>query len=60
MLSRVGELEEASRFVALIDTRNAASIALVERLHFSRVARVENADYFGGCASHEYRYERGP
>ncbi len=60
MLSHLDEVEDVSRFVALIDTRNVASIALIERLRFSRVARIENADHFGGCASHEYRYERAP
>jgi ribosomal-protein-alanine N-acetyltransferase len=47
--------------VAEIDTRNAASIALVEGLGFRRVALHEDADHFKGSASDEYRYElRGP
>ena len=47
--------------VAEIDTRNAASVALVESLGFRRVALHENADRFKGASSDEYRYElRGP
>ncbi len=41
-----------------IDTRNAASIALIERLGFTRVRTTRDADYFKGATSHEYRYER--
>ena len=43
---------------AEIDTRNAASIALVEALGFTRVALRANADFFKGSSSDEYRYER--
>lgn len=43
--------------VAEIDTRNVASIALVESLGFERVATVPNADYFKGASSDEHRYE---
>lgn len=42
---------------AEIDTRNVASIALVESLGFERVAFVEDADHFKGSSSDEYRYE---
>lgn len=42
---------------AEIDTRNIASIQLIESLGFKCVSRQENADFFKGCASHEYRYE---
>jgi RimJ/RimL family protein N-acetyltransferase len=41
---------------AELDTRNAASIALVESLGFSRVATTPNADFFKGTASDEHRY----
>jgi ribosomal-protein-alanine N-acetyltransferase len=41
---------------ALIDTRNARSIALVERLGFERRETIEDADYFKGTTSHEYLY----
>jgi RimJ/RimL family protein N-acetyltransferase len=42
---------------AEIDTRNVASIALVESLGFERVAFLEDADNFKGSSSEEYRYE---
>jgi hypothetical protein len=42
---------------AEIDTRNVASIALVESLGFSRVAFEKGADHFKGSSSDEYRYE---
>jgi [ribosomal protein S5]-alanine N-acetyltransferase len=44
---------------AEIDTRNVASIALVESLGFSRVAFQRDADHFKGSSSDEYRYEIG-
>ena len=43
--------------VAEIDTRNTASIALVKALGFACVGRVEEADFFNGAASDEYRFE---
>lgn len=42
---------------AEIDTRNIASIKLVEALRFKRVSTQTNADFFKGAVSHEYRYE---
>ncbi len=42
---------------AEIDTRNTASIHLIESLGFQRVATTLNADFFKGATSHEYRYE---
>lgn len=47
-----------SRVTAEIDTRNVASLHLVERLGFTRVAWTPHADYFKGTYSDEYRYER--
>ncbi len=41
---------------AEIDTRNTASIKLIESLGFQRVATTLNADFFKGSTSHEYRY----
>lgn len=41
-----------------IDTRNIASISLVEALGMKRVSKQTNADFFKGAVSHEYRYER--
>lgn len=46
-----------SRVAAEIDTRNAASIHLVEALGFTRVAMTPHADFFKGAPSDEYRYE---
>jgi ribosomal-protein-alanine N-acetyltransferase len=43
---------------AEIDTRNRASISLIESLEFSRVAFHRDADVFKGSSSDEYRYER--
>ena len=42
---------------AEIDTRNVASIKLIESLGFQRVATKLNADFFKGSTSHEYRYQ---
>ena len=42
---------------AEIDTRNIASIALVESLGFERVGFQKGADRFKGSSSDEYRYE---
>ncbi|NKI70700.1 GNAT family N-acetyltransferase [Collimonas pratensis] len=46
----------ASSVYALIDTRNRASIALVEKMSFQREAMLPNADHFKGASSDEYRY----
>ena len=42
---------------AQIDTRNTASITLIESLGFQRVATTLDADFFKGATSPEYRYE---
>ena len=42
---------------ANMDTRNVASIKLVESLGFKRTAFLPNADTFKGISSDEYRYE---
>jgi [ribosomal protein S5]-alanine N-acetyltransferase len=46
------------RVVAEVDTLNAASIRLLERLGFARTALKRDADFFKGRSSDEYRYER--
>ena len=46
--------------VAEIDTRNRASIGVVEALGFVRVSERPAADYFKGAVSDEYRYEYQP
>jgi [ribosomal protein S5]-alanine N-acetyltransferase len=43
--------------VAKMDTRNFASIALVEALGFERVGTTIEADHFKGSVSDEHRYE---
>jgi RimJ/RimL family protein N-acetyltransferase len=40
----------------LIDTRNAASIALMQSLGFMLAERIPGADFFKGSVSDEYRY----
>jgi RimJ/RimL family protein N-acetyltransferase len=47
---------QVSRVEAEIDTRNVASIHLVERLGFIRVSLTPQADFFKGAYSDEYRY----
>ena len=47
---------KCSTFKALIDTRNAPSINLVESLGFSKVATHLAADYFKGSQSDEFEY----
>jgi [ribosomal protein S5]-alanine N-acetyltransferase len=41
---------------AQIDTRNVASIKLVESFGFVRTATLENADFYHGAFRHEYHY----
>ena len=45
------------QFAALMDTRNEASIRLVESLGLRRAAMIPNADTVHGQPSDEYRYE---
>ena len=47
---------DANSVYVLIDTRNQASIALVESMGFQREALLPNADYFKDSSSDEYRY----
>jgi RimJ/RimL family protein N-acetyltransferase len=51
-----------ARILAEVDTRNAASIRLLERLGFSRGELRRNADFFKGSTSDELTYslERTP
>ena len=59
LLAHLFEDYGVSIAAAEIDTRNVASIALVESLGFERVAFHEEADHFKGSSSDEYRYELG-
>lgn len=45
-----------AEFTAQVDTRNASSIRLLERLGFTRVGLPVAADFFKGSASDEYTY----
>lgn len=57
VLAHLFEEYHVSRVAAEIDTRNAASIHLVEALGFTRVATTPGADFFKGSVSDEYCYE---
>jgi RimJ/RimL family protein N-acetyltransferase len=59
LLAHLFEDYRVSVVAAEIDTRNVASIALVESLGFERVAFHKDADHFKGSSSDEYRYELG-
>lgn len=50
----------ARLIVAEIDTRNQASVGVVEALGFVRVTERTAADFFKGSVSDEYRYEYRP
>ncbi len=51
---------DVSEVNAQVDTRNAASIALLERLGFMRVGFQSEADFFKGHGSDEYTYRLLP
>jgi [ribosomal protein S5]-alanine N-acetyltransferase len=57
LLAHLFEDYRVSVVAAEIDTRNIASIALIEFLGFERVAFHKDADHFKGSSSDEYRYE---
>lgn len=57
MIRHLVEDYEVEVVAAEIDTRNTASIALVESFGFERVATTRGADYFKGASSDEHRYE---
>jgi RimJ/RimL family protein N-acetyltransferase len=48
------------RIVAEVDTRNAASIRLLERLGFRRTGITTGADFFKGASSDEFTYALTP
>ena len=58
MLARLTVTARPTRLVAEVDTRNAASIGLLQALGFTRVATTADADWFKGATSHEHRFER--
>ncbi|MHC5209856.1 MAG: GNAT family N-acetyltransferase [Planctomycetota bacterium] len=58
LVERLFEDESVQRVRALIDTRNLASVRVVEKVGLRRVATLLEADHFKGSASDEYVYER--
>jgi RimJ/RimL family protein N-acetyltransferase len=58
MLSHLRRHQLADLALAYVDTRNEASISVLERLGFSRVRMLTGADYFKGSVSDEYEYVR--
>ena len=44
------------RISAFVDTRNAPSMRLLERLGFERTRHIPNADFFKGVSSDEYEF----
>lgn len=48
--------EGVSAVLAYLDTRNVASMKLVEKIGFRRDRIIEKADYFKGSSSDEYVY----
>ncbi len=57
MLTHLLEEQGVRVVAAEMDTRNAASIGLVESLGFERVGTTMGADHFKGSVSDEHRYE---
>ncbi len=49
---------EIIEFIAQVDTRNKASIRLLERLGFEQVEHQAAVDFFKGSSSDEYTYRR--
>lgn len=47
----------ATRVRAAVDTRNARSSSLLERIGLKKICLVEHADHFKGSDSHEWVYE---
>jgi [ribosomal protein S5]-alanine N-acetyltransferase len=56
LIPALRETYGVNRFNAEIDTRNVASIRLVESLGFERVRHIKNADEFKGSVSDEFHY----
>jgi RimJ/RimL family protein N-acetyltransferase len=45
-----------NRIAAFVDTRNVASMRLLERLGFHRMRHIPDADFFKGASSDEYEF----
>jgi ribosomal-protein-alanine N-acetyltransferase len=57
MIAHLKDKLETTTVRALVDTRNAPSIRLLERLGFERKRTIKDADHFKGATSDEYEYE---
>jgi len=57
MLLHLRDAAHMTTATALVDTRNAKSIALLERLGFARTRFIKEAAFFKGATSDEYGYE---
>lgn len=57
MMEKLLREYQTSAFRALVDTRNEASIRLLESLGFVRTGFRPNADEFKGSSSDEYEFE---
>ncbi len=57
MLNHLLSEYHVSKIYAEVDTRNLASIQLLETLGFQRISFVKDADNFKGNTSDEYRYQ---
>ncbi len=57
MLNHLHQAAAIDTVRALVDTRNARSIRLLERLGFAKKRLIRDADHFKGAASHEFEYE---
>lgn len=58
MLRETSERDGVELAEAFIDTRNKASLALVQRLGFTLRTTIYNADTFKGSSRDEHVYER--
>ena len=58
VLVSLAALHSVERVLAYVDTRNQASIRLLERLGFEQMERVVKADHFKGSWSDEFVYSR--
>ena len=56
LVAHLGEEYGVRRICADVDTRNVASIGLLESLGFRREKTTVGADIFKGSSSDEYRY----
>ncbi|MBS1104351.1 GNAT family N-acetyltransferase [Gluconobacter sp. Dm-62] len=56
-LKNIFDCHEIRIVRAFVDTRNAASIALLKTLGFNLTRTIPDADFFKGSTSHEYEFK---